>query len=230
MNSRRRFLRNAALGAMVSPYARELVKKQYHLTDLSPLLSEDKFWKQVRMQFPLKEGQTYFNNGTMGPMPGYVLNKVMDDMLYSAVHGAETDYKKAGPQLLSGYFEYEDLRKKIGNLINADFKEISLTQNATFGMNYVGHGLDLEVDDEIINTDQEHGGGFGVWRLMAKRRGCGYKMAPIPIPANDPQESIVDFLSFLSNLKIIYDVFFAFIAETSDWGYACCSTCSKAFL
>ena len=55
-------------------------------------------------------------------------------------------------------------------------------------MNYVGMGLDLQEGDELINTNQEHGGGFGAWQLLAKRRGCVYKQATMPVPANDPQE------------------------------------------
>lgn len=188
MNTRRHFLRNGALTALSAPLIKTALENSYFLSDLDPSLSDSEFWKQVRMQFPLKDGQTYFNNGTMGPMPGYVLNKVMDDMLYSAVHGAETDYKEAGPQLLSGYFAYEGVRQKIGKVINADYKNIALTQNATFGMNYVAQGLDLKAEDELLNTDQEHGGGFGAWQLLAKRKGCVYKQAKMPVPANDPQE------------------------------------------
>jgi len=180
------------------------MSKKYHLTDIKNYLTEEEFWKNVRKQFPLREGQTYFNNGTMGPMSGYTLNKVMSDMLYSAVHGAETDYKGSGPELLSGYFKHESIREKVGEIINADFKEIALIQNATVGMNFIGHGLELKSGDEIINTDQEHGGGFGVWRLLAKRKGCIYKMAKIPIPANDPQEIIDNIFSQVtSKTKVI---------------------------
>ena len=190
MNSRRKFIKSATLSSLAIPAADHFYPKPFNLKDLDPALSEKDFWRQVRMQFPLKEGQTYFNNGTMGAMPGYVLNQVIDDLHYSAVHGAETDYKGNGPQLLSGYFAYEEIRSKIGQIINADYKQIALTQNATFGMSYIGNGLDLESGDEIINTDQEHGGGFGIWQLMAKRKGCIYKQAKIPIPANDPSKII----------------------------------------
>ena len=192
MKTRRDFLKNSALTALTIPYVSKWKEGTYILEDIPTDLDGHEFWRQVRMQFPLKDGQTYFNNGTMGPMSGYTLNKVMDDMLYSAVHGAETNYKEndPGPRLLSGYFEYKEIREKIGKIINAEYQEIALTQNATFGMNYVGHGLDLKEGDEIINTDQEHGGGFGVWRLMAKRKGCKYIMAKMPVPAKDPQEII----------------------------------------
>ena len=196
MTTRRNFLKTTALSTLSIPYLNNL-DKNYSLDDIQSFSNEEDFWKNVRKQFPLKEGQTYFNNGTMGPMSGYTLNKVMSDMLYSSVHGAETDYKKddPGPTLLSGYFKHEGIRKKIGEIINADYKEISLIQNATFGMNYIGHGLDLKAGDELINTDQEHGGGFGVWKMLAKRRGCIYKQAKMPVPANDPQVIIDSIMS-----------------------------------
>lgn len=193
MSSRRKFLKSTAAisGLAVLPMYGALAAGNDSsintLLDLANTSSEDEYWQAIRLQFPLKEGQTYFNNGTMGPMPNYTLNKVIDNLRYNSIHGAETDYKGEGPQLLTGYFKYEDIRKKVGKLVNASFDEIALTQNATFGMNYVANGLDLKKGDEIINTDQEHGGGYAAWRLLAKRRGCVYKMATMPIPANDPQ-------------------------------------------
>ena len=57
-------------------------------------------------------------------------------------------------------------------------------------MNYVGMGLNLKKGDELLNTNQEHGGGFGAWQVLAKRNGCVYKQATMPVPANDPQEII----------------------------------------
>lgn len=190
MTQRREFLKKSAISALSLPLLSFKSKKEW---SLSPLLSSkaegDEYWDMVRKQFPLKEGQTYFNNGTMGPTPGYVLDKIINHMLYWGEHGAEVDYKNgSGPSLLTGYFPYEELRQKLGKIINCDFKEISLTQNATFGMNYVGMGLDLQKGDELLNTNQEHGGGFGVWQLLAKRKECVYKQATMPLPANDSQE------------------------------------------
>ncbi len=196
MTSRRKFLRNTALSSLAvlplnSVYSLssgdnplESFQKQKHL------LSEAEYWKAVRMQFPLKQGQSYFNNATLGPMPDYTISRMMEDITENSIHAAETDYDGSGPQLLTGYFKYESLRTTIGNLIHADFDEIAITQNATHGMNYVANGLDLKEGDELLNTDQEHGGGFAAWKLLAKRRGCIYKQAKMPIPANDPDEIV----------------------------------------
>ncbi|HHL51937.1 MAG TPA: aminotransferase class V-fold PLP-dependent enzyme [Flammeovirgaceae bacterium] len=197
MPSRRKFLRTSMLSSLgVSALGSALANVPTILdaSDIRRLASlsdnEGDYWQAVRMQFPLKEGQTYFNNGTLGPMPNSTLNAITDNLRYNAVHAAETDYKGNGPQLLTGYFKYEDTRKRIGALINAAYDEIALTQNATFGMNYVANGLDLRKGDEIINTNQEHGGGFAAWQLLAKRRGCGYKQAVMPVPANDPHQIV----------------------------------------
>jgi selenocysteine lyase/cysteine desulfurase len=190
MTSRRDFLKKGFAGIAAVPAIHYNPTIKYSLTDLVDTQKNgDEYWRLVRKQFPLKEDQTYFNNGTMGPPPGYVLDRMFHHLQYYAIHGAEIDYKDgSGPELLSGYFKYESLRKKIAKIINADYKEVSLTQNATFGMNYVAHGLDLKAGDELLNTDQEHGGGFAAWQLLAKRKGCVYKQAKMPVPANDPQE------------------------------------------
>lgn len=206
MSSRRNFLEKSALSALALPLVSFDQKKEYSLAQLHSSQSDSEaYWAMVRKQFMLKEGQVYFNNGTMGPTSGYALNAMINHLQHYAVHGAEIDYKDgSGPELLSGYFPYESIRQKVGNIINADFKEIALTQNATFGMNYIGQGLELKKNDELVNTNQEHGGGFGVWQLLAKRKGCKYKQATIDIPANDPQQ-IFDaiFKEVTSKTKVI---------------------------
>lgn len=190
MNNRRKFLRTGALAALAAPMISLDNHRRWSLAALKVSYADsDAYWRIIRKQFPLKEGQTYFNNGTMGPSPGYVLDTMINHMLHFNKEAATIDYKDgSGPELLSGYFPYEELRTKLAKIINCDFKELSLVQNATFGMNYVGMGLELQKGDELLNTDQEHGGGFGAWQLLAKRRGCVYKQAKMPIPANDPQE------------------------------------------
>ncbi len=193
MTHRREFLKNSSLAALAAPFITFDPRQNWSLAPLKASAGEgEEYWQMVRKQFPLKAGQTYFNNGTMGPTPGYVLDKMIQHMMYWNAEAATVDYKDgSGPELLSGYFPYEGLRKKLAEIVKADHREISITQNATFGMNMVGMGLDLKAGDELLNTNQEHGGGFAAWQLLAKRKGCIYKQATMPEPANDPQE-IVD--------------------------------------
>ena len=137
--------------------------------------------------------EAYFNTGTMGAQPSVVLEKVIENLLYNATNIAKTDYQGNGPHLLSGYDEAVDLRKKIATLINCEYHEIALTQNATYGMNFLSNGLHLNEGDEIIQTDQEHGGGSAGWKVAAARYQLVRKEITLPVPANDPQK-IVDLI------------------------------------
>jgi selenocysteine lyase/cysteine desulfurase len=189
MTTRRHFLRSGVLSAASIPflpvYSNEINNRGFSISDSMP---EEEYWKQVRKMFPMPADEAYFNTGTLGAQPTEVLERVIDSMRDNAMHIARTDYQGNGPQLLSGYASYDELRKKVAALIHSDYKEISFTQNATFGMNYVSAGLDLKPGDEIINTDQEHGGGRAGWQVKAARYGLVYRQAKIPIPANDPDE------------------------------------------
>ncbi len=110
MSSRRTFLRNSAFSFLaVLPLGTALKISSSDNTLESfqkekELLSEPEYWKAVRMQFPLKQGQAYFNNATLGPMPDYTISRMIDNLRENAIHAAETDYVSAGPQLLTGYF------------------------------------------------------------------------------------------------------------------------------
>lgn len=195
MTTRRQFIRSGALTAASIPFISSIPVTDQEKVVLSRSLSTKEYWQEVRKMFPMPLDEAYFNTGTLGAQPTMVLERVIESMRDNAMHIARTDYQGNGPQLLSGYASYDELRTKIAALVNAsDYKEISLTQNATFGMNYVSAGLDLKPGDEIINTDQEHGGGRAGWQVKAARFDLVYKQAKIPVPANDPDEIVASIM------------------------------------
>ncbi len=207
-SSRRNFIKKTTLGVSSLSALSFLSKSEKinSLDDISSVLSNSNqtYWSEVRNLFPTDKNDTYFNNGTLGVQSNYVLNSVISDMRNNAINGAKTDYKGEGPNLLAGYESYESIRTKLGKMLNCNFKELSLIQNATFGMNFVAHGLNLKKGDEVINTDQEHGGGFAAWRQLAKRKGIVYKQATMPVLANDKDEIIDSILSQVTkNTKVI---------------------------
>ena len=206
--TRRNFLKKSALGISSIPLVGfSAQSKKLSLENISKALNnltERDYWSELRKYFPTKRNQTYFNNGTLGVQSTYVLEKMISDIWYNAVNGAETDYKGSGPPLLAGYDPHISIREKVGKIINCDYKEITLTQNATYGMNFIAHGLDLKKGDEVINTNQEHGGGFAAWRQLASRKGIVYKEAIMPVPANDPNKIINSIKSHItSKTKVI---------------------------
>src|SRR5262245_5293021 len=125
----------------------------------------------AREQFLIPPGFAYGNTGTLGASPREVV-----DALTEGIRRLETDlaawpYEKPEGEPLTGYQQLLDIRAAAGRFVNASAAEIALTQNATMGMNFLANGLDLGAGDEVVSTDQEHGGGISPWRLLAKRRG-----------------------------------------------------------
>jgi len=187
--NRRDFMKAAALAGIPLGLTSCAGRKDYKHLPL-PAANDPDFWHKLRTQFPMPPDEAYCNTGTLGAPPTRVLNSMIEHMTKHAVEIAHCDWSDGGINLLSGYFPYIDLRSKIGKLINADYKNIALTQNATMGMNYLANGLDLPEGAEVITTDREHPGGIKGWLVQAKRRGIVLREVPIPVPAEKPQQII----------------------------------------
>jgi len=187
--NRRDFIKAAALAGIPLGLTSCAGQNDYKHLPL-PATNDPDFWHKLRTQFPMPPDEAYCNTGTLGAPPKRVLNSMIEHMTKHAVEIAHCDWSDGGINLLSGYFPYIDLRSKIGKLINADYKNIALTQNATMGMNYLANGLDLPEGAEIITTDREHPGGIKGWLVQAKRRGTVLREVPIPVPVEEPQQII----------------------------------------
>jgi hypothetical protein len=97
------------------------------------------FWERVRDQFYIQPGEAFFNTGTLGATPRPVLERVIDDMRTVQATITRWDYTPNTPDLISGYGPYLAVREKLGKLVNAEARDLALTQNATFGMNFVAN-------------------------------------------------------------------------------------------
>jgi len=115
---------------------------------------------------------TYCNTGTLGAMPRDVLFAQTEGLRRLEAELPDWPYYTPIGAPLTGYQKREDIRTDVGNFIGAEMDEIALTQNATMGMNFLSNGMTYKPGDEILTTDQEHGGGVGPFRLMAKRYGA----------------------------------------------------------
>lgn len=189
MPSRRRFFRTFAVAPLVAASARAEAAP----TPAVPAWPDDsdpEFWDRIRDQFYIKPGEAYFNTGTIGATPRPVLERVIEDMRTLQATITRWDWSPNMPNWISGYSPEVALRQKLAKLVNADAMEIALIQNATMGMNFIAHGIELKAGDEIITTNQEHPGGVCGWQMRAKRDGAVWKSIQMPIPANDPDELV----------------------------------------
>lgn len=150
--------------------------------------SEPAFWERLRAQFYFPPDEAFFNTGTLGATPRPVLERVIEDMRTLQATITRWDYTPHTPNWFSGYSPEVPVREKLARMVNAEALDLAVTQNATFGMNFVASGLDLKHGDEVITTDQEHPGGLCGWQMRAKRDGVVWKQVRVPIPANDPDE------------------------------------------
>ena len=189
MSTRRNFLAGlAAPGLMlgVAPAAQAL-------TDAAPFApdaaSDDAaLFAAARAQFLIPAGVAYCNTGTLGASPREVVDAVTEGVRRLETDLAAWPYEKPEGEPLTGYQQLLEVRAAAGRFVNASASEIALTQNATMGMNFLANGLDLAAGDEVVSTDQEHGGGISPWRMLAKRRGIVVRELELePVFAEGPE-------------------------------------------
>jgi cysteine desulfurase/selenocysteine lyase len=133
---------------------------------------EEAYWASIRKQFPINKNILFFNNGTMGPSPLSVTEAVTKQIEHV---DATADY---------GY-DHDKLNASIGRVIGASADDVTTTHNVTEGISIIASGLRMEPGDEVILTNQEHGGGAIPWLARAKRHGIKVKFVEL-----DPNDDI----------------------------------------
>jgi selenocysteine lyase/cysteine desulfurase len=142
----------------------------------------------AREHFLIPPGIAYCTTGTLGASPREVVDALAEGVRRLETELAAWPYEQPDGEPLTGYQQLLEVRQAVGQFIHASAAEIALTQNATMGMNFLANGLDLAAGDEVVSTDQEHGGGISPWRLLAKRRGIVVRELPLePAFAGGPE-------------------------------------------
>jgi selenocysteine lyase/cysteine desulfurase len=188
MSTRRTVLKSLALSSLALPAMNVFGEPAPEL----PNPNDPDYWKKIRDSFMLSKDKVFFNTGTVGAMPKVVVQKVAEHFQKLAADVADWDYK-TDIGWISGYYPMPDIRKKIAQLINADAPSIALTDNVTSAMSYIALGLELNRGDEVLTSNQEHGGGRSSWMVREKREGIKYRetVLPKPIRSNDEVLSII---------------------------------------
>jgi len=170
----------------------------------------------ARREFLFSPEVTYCNTGTLGAMPREVLFAQTEGLRRLEAELPDWPYYTPIGAPLSGYQKREDIRTDIGNFIGAEMDEIALTQNATMGMNFLSNGMTYKPGDEILTTDQEHGGGVGPFRLMAKRYGAVVKEINLDAAVANGHEGVLQAFAdaITPKTKVIM-----FSQVTSGFGY-----------
>jgi selenocysteine lyase/cysteine desulfurase len=188
MPHRRQFLQSVSASALAAPWLPRTAAAEDAGTPPLPDAADPAYWDKLRDQFVLARDKVFFNNGTIGAMPRVVLDRTVEHLRRMATDIADWDYR--GINWIGGYDPMEALRTKAARLVNADWKEIALTENVTCANSYISAGLDLPAGAEILMSDQEHPGGESPWLTAAKRHSGTVVKVALPRPAHHPAELI----------------------------------------
>lgn len=134
---------------------------------------------------------TYCNTGALGAIPREVMDAMVNGLRTTEASLPDWPYFQADGEPLTGYQPLMAARTRAAKFLGAEADEIAITQNATMGMNALGNGFDWQPGDEVLTTDQEHGGAVSIFRLMAKRRGIVVKELPLSTAVGGGPEGIV---------------------------------------
>ena len=153
--------------------------------------SDAAVFAEARKHFLIPKGVTYCNTGTLGASPREVVDALVNGTRALETRLAAWAYLQPEGEPLTGYEPSLELRTAVGGFINAKPDETAITQNATMSMNFLANGLDLAPGDEVITTDQEHGGCISPWRLKAKRFGIVVKELRLDDGTKDGADGVV---------------------------------------
>ena len=148
------------------------------------------FWEELRGEFLIPRDEAFFNTGTLGSNPRVVVDAVAGHMRHVARDIAHWEYRAGTEEFFTGYAPERELRGKVASLINAETDEVALTQNATFGMNFMANGLELDPGDEVLIMQGAHPGGRGGFELRDARYGPSVRFVPVPATPESPEQLI----------------------------------------
>lgn len=141
------------------------------------IVTDENYWKMLRMQFPHPDSLTFLNNGTMGISPYSVID---------AVYNKSISINSKGQY---GGGDHEAI-EALARFTGADKDEIAFTHNVTEGNNIIAQGLPFKKGDEVILTSHEHVGGALPWLNRARHDGIILKVVNLGNTAAETLENI----------------------------------------
>ncbi|MEM1359962.1 MAG: aminotransferase class V-fold PLP-dependent enzyme [Bacteroidota bacterium] len=190
MLSRRNWLKNSITGvtgaALLAPadlsalrnWENELVHRLHSNKDDEP------YWELVKSQFVLAEGLRYFNNGSLGTCPEYVVKatekfrRTLDGFPSKYMWGGWADQKEA-------------VREKAATMLGVSPATIALIHNTTEGMNLIASSMDFQEGEEILLSNHEHTSARIPWKHWQESKGVTLKTVDLPL-LPESKEEIVD--------------------------------------
>ncbi|MGC8487474.1 MAG: aminotransferase class V-fold PLP-dependent enzyme [Clostridia bacterium] len=121
-------------------------------------------WTRIRNDFPCTKKQAFLNTGTLGPVPGPVMERYL---------GYQKEWNEAGPghpKIYGGWHERtEATRTHLAAWLGVEPRSLTFAGNVTDAINIGLFGLNWKPGDRIITTDEEHGALVAPLSVLADR-------------------------------------------------------------
>ncbi|MBX2878061.1 MAG: aminotransferase class V-fold PLP-dependent enzyme [Saprospiraceae bacterium] len=190
MIKRRTWLKNSILGlagaAVLSPIELKALEAEGDalFTALRSPDIDEKYWKKIKRQFVLAKGLRYFNNGSLGTCPQYVVSAT--NQFRSTLDAFPSKYMWGGWEI-----NKEQIRRKAATMLSVSEETIALIHNTTEGMNLIASSMDLKEGEEVLLSNHEHTSARIPWKYWQEAKGITLKTVDLPlIPEN--KEQVVD--------------------------------------
>ncbi|MCB0373070.1 MAG: aminotransferase class V-fold PLP-dependent enzyme [Muricauda sp.] len=146
-------------------------------------MGDDELFTLIRNQLLIPPNRIYLNTGSLGPSPVKILDLVHATMRTLEMNPVVENWGTLGKQM-------EAVRELVAEFVNADKEHILLTRNTTEGLNVVAQSLKLQPGDEILTTDQEHGGAMVGLDYVANNQGAVIRKMSMPMPSKSEEEIV----------------------------------------
>lgn len=154
--------------------------------------TDAELFARLRADLHFPPSVTYCNTGTLGAVPREVMAAMVGGLRGTEAGLPDWPYFQPDGEPLTGYQPLLAARTRLAQFLGVDAEEIAITHNATMGMNDLGNGFDWQPGDEVLTTDQEHGGAVSIFRLLARRRGIVLRELPLASATSGGPEAIVE--------------------------------------
>ncbi len=174
-NSRRNFIRNAALtsaaGISLPSFLQKAKAEQVigqlknfnHATVTDAVMDED-YWHTIRLAYSVSPSIINLNNGGVSPSP-----IIVQDMLdkYNRM-ACETPTYYMWRVMDMGR---EPLRENLASLAGVSPEEVAINRNASEALETIIFGLNLQAGDEVVLCKQDYPNMMHAWSQREKRDG-----------------------------------------------------------
>jgi selenocysteine lyase/cysteine desulfurase len=167
-HSRREFAALFAAGGSAALFAARPGAWASHSTVEAPPIDE-RGWQNVRDQFVMPRGYTFFNAANLCPSTAAVL-----EASFEATRLVERDPSSQNRR--KTHQGREALRRQLAALLRVTPEEIVITRNTSESNNLVSSGLDLKAGDEALIFSDNHPSNHAAWRQKAQRFGFTVKI------------------------------------------------------